>query len=450
MSRNHEARFREIDSGRKSEFVQLGYKGRYFFPHRFYHLPKCGPDGFKLAQRMCGEQDPNQLSELVLYAAADIVREFPMDVFFDDELNWHQQQFGRPGQVATANLRVNGDDLYSMVHLSDLVQRIARRPDCRSRIENRFKGWPRLLMNAILALAVERNCKRVLVPTSALAMTNTDPKRSVGADLFERIYDLPLALLEASRADGWWVLDVEQNKRRAVMPRICGEPLANPHKVICIFHDIERGLGHVDCDPGFAEAADKSSAAHLQEMAEIENSLGVRATYNVVGSILNDVRPLVEQYGHEVAFHSYNHVIADEQLGPCRSLDYRIKGYRPPQSRIVEELTDAALVYHNFEWLASSARSLGFTTPTLENGIVKIPIHIDDFSMYSESVSFSEWEQQVLQKLKAQQFVALGLHDCYGEFWLPHYHAFLRKISEFGVLRTMNQVACDVIFKNSF
>ena len=41
------------------------------------------------------------------------------------------------------------------------------------------------------------------------------------------------------------------------------------------------------------------------------------------------------------------------------TIDYRIKGYRPAQSRITAELTDANLAFHNFEWLASSRYSLG-------------------------------------------------------------------------------------------
>ena len=449
MSQNHKARFHDIDVSRKSEFVQLGYKGRHFFPHRFYHLPKCGPDGFKLAQRMCGEHDPNRLSELVLYAGADMVREFPNDLFFDEDVVWHQQQFGRPGQLATANLRAHDNELYSMVHISDLVQRISRRPEYKSRIENRFKGWPRMLINAILAHATENDFKRVFLPTSALAIANTDPKRSVQRPLFERVYDHPLACFDTARIDGWWVLEVARNRARVVLPTRGCEPIPDADKVICICHDIERGLGHRDCDPEFARAADRTCMDHLLKMAEIEHSLGIRATYNIVGCIMNEVRQQIEALGHEVAFHSYNHVLTDPQLGACRSVDYRIKGYRTPQSRLTEELTDAALCYHNFEWLASSAHSLGVVAPILENGIVKIPVHFDDFELYAESTPYEKWERKALDRIQKQQFVALGLHDCYAGFWLPHYRGFLRKISSLGVFLTLNEVASNSYFHQS-
>src|SRR5438132_14160243 len=60
------------------------------------------------------------------------------------------------------------------------------------------------------------------------------------------------------------------------------------------------------------------------------------------------------------------------QLQKCREIDYRVKGYRPPQSRITSELSDTRLAFHNFEWLASSAHSLQTSLPELRNRIVKI------------------------------------------------------------------------------
>ena len=37
-------------------------------------------------------------------------------------------------------------------------------------------------------------------------------------------------------------------------------------KTICLCHDIERGLGHVDVDPNYAEFANKTSLKNLEEM----------------------------------------------------------------------------------------------------------------------------------------------------------------------------------------
>jgi len=438
----------EVGAARKAEFLNVGYKSHHFFPHHVYHLPKCGPDGFKLAHFMCTEQDPNRQSELVLYTTPEVAAEFPDDLWFDNELVWHQQQFGRPGQVATANLRQDSGDLYSMGHISDLVQRISRRPADKSRIEKRFKGWPAMLLNAIVAYAAENGFGRVFVPKSKWAMKHTDPKPTVQAALFERVYDRPVSRYFPQENEYWWIVDVFRSRDLIVFLEMQFKPLV-ANKTICICHDIERGLGHIDCDPEFARAANKKTPNYIYQMAEIENSLGIRSTYNVVGCLFSEVRPVVEELGHEVAFHSYNHIISEEQLAACRSVDYRIEGYRPPQSRITPELTDTSLCHHNFEWFASSAHSLGYTMPVLENRLVKIPILFDDFTMYSKGISFEEWQRSALEKIKLSRFVAFSLHDCYAGFWLPDYHSFLAKISKLGVMRTLSEVAASLFFQNS-
>jgi hypothetical protein len=444
-----EISFGEMSAHRKSDFLAAGYRGRHFFAHRVFHLPKCGPDGFRLAERMCSERDPNRLSELVLYAAPELAAKFPDDLWFDDDLIWHQQQFGRAGQVATVNLRQDGDDLYTMVLVSDLVQRVSRRRDHKSRVEDRFRWWPRILLNAILARAMEMECNRVFIPKSHWAMKHTDRNRVVQAELFERIYDRPVARYEPAETGDWWIVDLAGNRDRIIALEAHSEPARN-EKTICICHDIERGLGHIHCDPEFSRMADQQAPENLRQMLEIERSLGISATYSVVGSLLNEVRPLIENTGHEVAFHSYNHVISQEQLELCRSLDYRIKGYRPPQSRVTSELTDMALCHHNFEWLASSAYSLGFKQPRIENRIAKLPILFDEYAMYTRDMTYEKWRTAALEKIESSKFVAFSLHDCYAGLWLDDYHSFLLDVLELGSLKTLNEVAADLVFQESF
>src|SRR6202043_3519418 len=113
------------------------------------------PDGLKLAQRMCGVNDPSRLYEIVLYASPPTVDEFPDGLFFEDDIIWHQQQFGRKGLVATANIVLCGQQMFGMVYVSDLVQRISRQRQYKTRVENVFKGWSRLLINALLVFAIE-------------------------------------------------------------------------------------------------------------------------------------------------------------------------------------------------------------------------------------------------------------------------------------------------------
>ena len=468
------ATFHQVDEDRVDEFVRKGYRRRHVFAHRLHHLPKVGPDGMKLASWMRGTRDPNQLWELVLYAAPSLIEEFPPELFFDDDIVWHQQQFGRSGQVATVNIVLEGAELYTSAHLSDLVQRISRRREHKTRIENRFAGWHHMLLNGILSFALDHGVQRVHTPTARLAMRHTDPARTVGPELFERIYDRNVRdLLGAEQAGEWWRIDMARARDRVIVPVTGAEPLSD-ERVVCLCHDIEAGHGHIRADPSLAASAHQTWRQSLEEMLGIEAEAGCRATYNVLGLLFEEVRGAIEAGGHCLAFHSFDHEVPDRrrfanavyrlldrrrgaptdgeeepgasrQLNKCREIDYRIKGYRPPQSRITSDLSDANLCFHNFEWLASSAWGLRFSEPRLENRIAKLPIHLDDFDLYRGAVSYDAWEAGALKELAAHRVAAVSLHDSYAPLWLPRYRDFLERLGELGRLVTMDEVARDVV-----
>ena len=394
----------------------------------------------------------NNIYEIILYADSPVIHEFPPEIFFNDDLVWHQQQFGIPGQIATANLLVAGDSLYTMVHISDLVQRISRDREHKTRIENRFKGWHHLLLNSILNFAADRNLNSVYSCTSEIALKNTDPKRTVQRELFERIYDRNVnEVYQAAREDGWWVIDVAANRDRIIKAEIQEKETAI-EKIICLCHDVEEGYGHTEVDPPFAEFAFRASPANLDQMLEKENKMDVRATYNVLGNFFARVRAKIERNGHCLAFHSYDHGFDEKepvQLEKCRSIDYRIKGYRPPQSKITAGLSDDHLAFHNFEWLASSVHSLGIQKPEMRNRLVKLPVQFDDFVMYKEGMSYVNWEKQALEKISRAEVSIFCLHDCYAHFWLPYYENFLEKLLKLGKLITVNDLAAQVLLTSS-
>lgn len=379
--------------------------------------------------------------ELVLYADSSILAEFPRDLFFD-ELIWHQQQFGRPGQVATASLVVAGGAVTSLTHVSDLVQRISRRRDHKTRIEKRFKGWNHMLLNAVLHFAWQRGCGRVRLASADLAVRHTAVKRQVDRTIFDRIYDETITTLFDARRDGeWWILDVPRLRGRIVFPERRPPPARPARKTVCICHDTERGLGHRHRDRDAAAGVDAQSRQALEGMLAVEAELGVRTTYDVVGLLMPEVRPRVESSGHCVAFHSFDHSAKrQKQLNRCREVDYRIKGDRPPHSRITAELTDENLLWHNFEWLAASPHAEGEKRPKLRSGLVRFPISLDDFALYRRAAGWEEWAETA----RSQDFVAVGLHDCYASHWLPHYRGFLRKLAEMSQLRTLDEVAAEV------
>ena len=185
-------------------------------------------------------------------------------------------------------------------------------------------------------------------------------------------------------------------------------------------------------------------------MLRIENELGVKATYNVVGSFMNEVRATIEADGHCIAFHSYDHKINTDQLPNCREVDYRIKGYRATQSKITAELTDENLCFHNFEWLAQLCVFAGVRVlPSWKIASLKFRSDLMISTSTKESWILKGGADQAITILKESDFVAFCLHDCYGSFWLPRYEDFLGQILQFGNLKTLNEVSNQVILAHS-
>jgi hypothetical protein len=447
----------EIPESRRAEAVARGLLSRHFFAHRVHHVPKCGPDHLKLARRMgTTRATPDTCWQVLLHAEPPARDKVPASLFFDDDLVWHQQHLGEGGHVASANLVFDGAAVYTNTLVSDLVQRIARRREFKTRVETTFRGWPHLLLNAVAGFARRRGARDLYIPTAALAMRHTDRARTVQPPLYERIYDRAVqARFDATRDGDWWRVNLDANAHR-LLALERRERSVRETKAICIVHDTERGLGHEDVDPVFARAAETAAPAHLDAMLGIERAHGHRTTYAVVGSFMGEVRERIEAGGHALAFHSYDHRPADpaggaedSQLRRCRRVDYRLKGYRAPRSIITGELADDSLVYYNFEWLASSASSLGTHVPVLDRGIVKLPVLRDDFPLHRRAMSYDEWEARVFTLVDDHHVVALGLHDCYADHWLSRYPDLLDRLGRRGALTTLDELAARVMLASS-
>lgn len=453
-----------------------GFRGRHRFPHRLYLLPRGGPEGVKLAARMCDVHDPARLRELLLFAADGHLDDLPDDVFFDTDLMWHGRQLGMRGLAGVATLVVEDSILSVTSMFSDLAQRIHLRRDLKSRVENRVHGWAHLLVNGIVGCAADIGVPAVRFPTARRVLAEIPPHRSPDPTLFERVYDATVReRTEGREDDGWWHVRIAEQAGRTGPLRRGTEPVRN-EPVVCIAHDIERDLGHAD-DPDFARACAEPARAALDRMLEAEAAAGVRTTYNVVGRLFDEVGPAIRAGGHALGFHSHGHVVATApgllrraqlrsgwfrrhalraataspeylELARCRDVDYRLRGYRPPQSRLSPGLHETHLGFFNFEWLASSAYSLGRASPAMELGIVKIPIHADDYELH-RGRAYGSWWEDVSAGARERRFTAISLHDCYAEHWLDHYPALLARLADNGVFRTFDEVADDVLLAST-
>lgn len=473
-------RFREISTSMCPQFVAQGHRSRNVFPHRVYIIPACGPDALRLGDAHWNSDNPEQLWMLLLHVSGELAQRLPAETYRDPDLIWHQEHFGLSGHVAFATFVLDGPELRVITLASDLVQRQSRRPELRTRIHQLFRGWARMLFNAVLAFAHERGVRRVLVPTSERVMLNTDASRQVDGALFRRVYDDAPSLYGARRCSDAWAIDVKAAASRVVMP-VARRIAAETDRSISLCHDIERDLGHRDVDAAFAARIKQPSAAALPAMLAAEARAGVRATYHVVGSIMDELRQPIEAADHCLAFHSWDHSIRryapvlrlrlsrpyrrllrakpalrrflrgryEDQPLKCRHVDYRLRGYRPPQSRLTYETNDFNLVMHNFRWIASSSPSLGAHRPFLRNRLAHIPIAVDDFALHTGAMDYPTWKRWVLEQAAATPFFAISLHDCYAPHWLHDYPDLIEQLAALGPLKTLDEVAADLFLRNS-
>ncbi len=433
-------------------FVAQGLRAREFFPHQVIALRKAYPDALlQLARR--GVETSNiaagSLWQINLYS--DWIDDFPPEVFCDSIVNWHQQQFGRPGLVAAAGLFLDGNNAYVTLLQSDLCQQIFRQAElkrrCAARINNRFRYWYKILFNAVLDFALTHHLEYVFSPTAEQITTTT--RKQIDDRLFRQIYDYPAATYESRRCKvgtaEYWELGIAKNRPRIIpLERMTSSRAERPSRpIVCVYHDIEENVD-TDINPETCRRA-------LLQMLEIEHRQAATVTYNILGKMFPRVAPIVASAGkHSIAFHSYDHRIDDlRQLSQVREVDLQVKGYRPPRSVITAELSDYSLVYHNFEWLMSSATSLGFDTPRLDGGLVKIPVHFDDYSLATGRETYRQWFDRVMKAVEARSFIAIGLHDCYAQFWLEKYPELLDRLKSVGELWTCNDVLNDVYLNDA-
>ena len=434
-------------------FVAKGFRRRVFFPHEAIALRKAYPDTFvQLEKRGFSAAQAARLKAWQVNLYSPWIDDFPRELFTDPTVNWHSQQFGRPGLIASAGLFVDEDSLYISLLQSDLCQQIARnrrlKEICASRLNNRFRYWYEILFNAILDFAVDLGgVRRVYCPTAQQIVRTT--VKPIDPALFFQVYDFCQSRYETRcervGSAEYWCLDVTANADRKV--RLEQSPstasLQQPPLVICLFHDIEENIDS-DADPEECQTV-------LRRMLDVEREHGVKTTYNILGQLFARNAPLITQHGdHSIAFHTYNHRLDSlDQLQQVRGVDLQVKGYRTGQSIITKELTDYALSFHNFEWLMSSARSFGFDLPKLENGIVKIPAHLDDYLLSSGELDYEGWMNRLMTMVKEQRFVSLGLHDCYSRFWIERYSELLDRLKKLGELWTCDQITNQVYFMDA-
>ena len=118
--------------------------------------------------------------------------------------------------------------------------------------------------------------------------------------------------------------------------------------------------------------------------------------------------------GHDIAFHSYYHnpdwkpEIYKNEVETCRHVNNKIIGYRSPRS-LWDDTTLHALCKNGFLWNAEYN-----TSPVLyfiHKGIVRLPIALDDWSIYTGDLKVEDWIDKFSELLGSRKYFGFGTHD---------------------------------------
>lgn len=435
----------------RDSFLRVGYRPGEYFEHRVVELGKKYPDTLLVQQRRGFsrlELDDATFLQVNVYAVD--TDKYADELFFDPQINWHRQQFGMKGLIGAAGLHIQDvETAFVTLIQSDLMQQIHRAGALRrykSMLENQFRTWPRITLDAVLNAACRCGLRRVFVPTAQTVASLL--RGQVNPRLFQRIYDEPAAGLSPvpQRHNGhdYWRIDLSpstMNRAGRYEPeRPDSGSRGRPR--VCLLHDIEEDI---DTPVPSAECR-----LNLERMLAAERRRGIKGTYNILGTIYPRAAPPILRDGHDIGFHSFDHDPGDTgQLPRVREVDLQVKGYRPPQSRITGELTASNLAYWNFEWLVSSARSLSTADCFVDRDVAHIPVDIDDYALHTGRLTYSQWREHILAAIGSRDFYAFSVHDCYADAWIESYDELLDAISHIAEFRTCDEISGELFIERA-
>ncbi|QTA90026.1 polysaccharide deacetylase family protein [Desulfonema magnum] len=191
---------------------------------------------------------------------------------------------------------------------------------------------------------------------------------------------------------------------------------------ITIFHDYEGDYA--------GRGLKKISHKGVNTILDIEARYKIKATYNIVGKLMNEVPEVVSRIlsdGHEIASHSYNHsimtmlskkeIISDiiHTKENFKSIGIELKGFRSPQSKWNFKQM-SVLLNQGLYWSAEGDNAnFPYIIKKKQNRyLVRMPVIIDDWSYQSMNIT----PDAMLQKLqkcvdeicKEKKYGAIGFH----------------------------------------
>jgi glycosyltransferase involved in cell wall biosynthesis len=391
-------------------------------PHDVLVLPRAGAEGLRLARRLCGVSDPDRLRELVLVRRGGST--------------------DGCARLASASLVTRGDRVMVTA--------------CRAEA-GAPAGWSRMLLNAVMAFAIERSATRVLTPSAAFVRRHAP---DTAADGVERLHTgVARPRFTAERRGAWWCFDTAANRARVVMPMRVRE-LADLGPLVCVCHDVD-GSG---------------DGRTLARMLEVEARLGIATTYFVAPGPAGDALESIRRAGHAVGFRPRrtsparpdggvsgaaalrNRLAASwhrlrgrhatwTDLAAFRGRAGALTGYRLRGED--RRPSDGTLAARGLDWIALPGSMLPRGRPWLRRGVVSIPITHDDEDLRGGRTRWPAWRERALAASGRRHFVALALSDAGAEHWLDDYGELLTLLRGRAEIWTLDRVACHLVLTSA-
>lgn len=229
---------------------------------------------------------------------------------------------------------------------------------------------------------------------------------------------------------------------------------------ITVFHDYEGDYAGKDLK--------KPSDRGVNRILDIEAKYKVKATYNIVGRLMNDVPETISRIladGHEIASHSYGHSIMttlskneviwdiEKTKKLFKSIGIQLKGFRSPQSKWNFKQM-AILLAQGIHWSAEADYA---TFPYVIKRqkyrcLIRMPVVMDDWAYQSMNIS----PKIMLQKLqncvdeicKEKKYAAIGFHPWIQGKEAARLAVFEEFIAELSERKDLTLLPFDSVYKH--
>ncbi len=345
-----------------NELKRLGLRQLQCIPHAVSVFNKAYPDSQLLLEKRGFQAEhiaPKQFRQINLCCLRDF--NLPNKLYVNKALNWHQQQIDDLFLIASAGVFIHGEGAIVTVMQSDVLQQLFRCPDIgktkKNYLDERMKAWPKLLVNALLDLAIKSGVLKLFIPTADLVVKTCAKK--INPKLYQRIYDFVVKKYSVEKVKvmngDYWCISIAENAKNivALEEKLLPRAPRSHRPLVNICHLLT------------------NESPSIRQLLELHARYDLRETYVLFADVFRESFDVAwERDSCEIAIPlASNAKTARKQHNQLQGLFIHRE----------KDLSLADMQYHNFEWCVYSAPL--HAKSELKSGIVLIPADSDpDYS----------------------------------------------------------------------